>query len=246
MILYFTGTRNSRYIARRLAEQLKDEAVSIGQRMKEGAPGTFLSQTPFVIVSPVYMSRMPQEVEEFLRHSRFMGNNAVYFVLTAGASVGNAESCCRKLCGEMGLNYQGTAAVAMPANYMALYDVIPKEEAKTAAAERLPLIDAIAQTIADGQALTPDPSLTGIKASTAIAPLFHRLMVKDRAFTVNDDCTRCGTCADLCPRNNIRLENGSPVWTGNCMHCMACISACPVRAIDYGRRTKKRQRYYLP
>lgn len=246
MVLYFTGTGNSRYVARRLAEQLEDDLVSIGERMKEGTSGTFISQTPFVIVSPVYMSRMPQEVEDFLRRSRFMGNGTACFILTAGASVGNAEACCRKLCGEMGLRYQGTAAVAMPANYVALYDVTPKDEAGPAAAERLPRIDAVAQSIADGQELTPDPALTGMKVSTAMAPLFHRLMVKDRAFTVNGDCTGCGACAGLCPRNNIRLESGRPVWTGNCMHCMACISACPVRAIDYGRKTEHRQRYYLP
>jgi ferredoxin len=29
------------------------------------------------------------------------------------------------------------------------------------------------------------------------------------------------------------------------MHCMACISACPVKAINYGNKTQNRNRYYL-
>lgn len=246
MILYFTGTGNSRYVARRLAEKLEDEAVSIGQRMKTGENGSFVSQKPFVIVTPVYMSRMPQEVEAFLRRCEFRGNNAAYFVLTAGASIGNAEKCCRRLCEQLRLTYQGTGAIAMPANYVALYDVTPKKQAESAAAERLPRIDELARAIAAGKPLSPDTTLTNLKISTAIAPLFHRLMVKDRAFTASDTCTGCGSCVSLCPQNNIRLSEGRPVWNGACMHCMACISACPTRAIDYGRKTKTRQRYYLP
>ena len=49
-----------------------------------------------------------------------------------------------------------------------------------------------------------------------------------------DACIGCGKCVELCPLNNIRLENGKPVWGKHCTHCMACICYCPKEAIEYG------------
>ena len=54
MILYFSGTGNSRYVAKMMGEELKDEAVSINDRLKTGNREALVSKTPFVVVSPVY------------------------------------------------------------------------------------------------------------------------------------------------------------------------------------------------
>lgn len=43
--------------------------------------------------------------------------------------------------------------------------------------------------------------------------------------------------------NNIRLENGKPVWGKECTHCMACICYCPAEAIEYGKKSFGKPRY---
>ena len=58
-------------------------------------------------------------------------------------------------------------------------------------------------------------------------------------------CIGCGKCVELCPLNNIRLENGKPVWGKNCTHCMACICYCPKEAIEYGEKSKGKPRYHV-
>ncbi|AVQ95642.1 4Fe-4S dicluster domain-containing protein [Ethanoligenens harbinense] len=40
------------------------------------------------------------------------------------------------------------------------------------------------------------------------------------------------------------LENRRPRWGKNCTHCMACIGACPVGAIEYKNHSKGKRRYY--
>ena len=48
--------------------------------------------------------------------------------------------------------------------------------------------------------------------SGPVNPVFYRFFVKADAFRATDACIGCGKCVELCPLNNIRLENGKPVW----------------------------------
>ncbi len=245
MILYFTGTGNSRFIANRLGSLLSEEVLSINSYMKENKKGDFESAAPYVIVVPIYMCRIPPDVERFLENSTFRGNRSVYFIYSAAAVIGRADSYVRRLCSRAGLSFKGSAAILMPANYVAMYDVIPKENALTEAVKRIHAVQEIAGIIQKNGTFAVNPQIARMKVLSLIAPLFTKMMVKDRPFVCGDSCTGCGQCAALCPKNNILLKGGKPSWQGNCMHCMACISACPQKAINYGSKTETRNRYYL-
>jgi len=47
-------------------------------------------------------------------------------------------------------------------------------------------------------------------------------------------CNRCGLCIELCPTNNIRMDE-YPVLGDKCYLCMRCIAFCPERAISIPR-----------
>lgn len=49
---------------------------------------------------------------------------------------------------------------------------------------------------------------------------------------IKDSCTGCGWCADNCPQNNIRMENGRPVLEDKCVVCFRCIYGCPAHALQ--------------
>ena len=69
----------------------------------------------------------------------------------------------------------------------------------------------------------------------------HEKRVK--TFTVSDACIGCETCVNLCPRSNIAMQNGKPVFGTNCMGCLSCVQYCPKAAINIGRITEKRERF---
>ena len=69
---------------------------------------------------------------------------------------------------------------------------------------------------------------------------------KAAKFQVSDACIGCGQCEKLCPRNNIRMENGRPVIGTNCIQCLGCLQFCPKEAIHMGGVTVKRERYHNP
>ena len=82
-----------------------------------------------------------------------------------------------------------------------------------------------------------------------IGVFFCKFGITDKKFTVDPDiCTSCGQCVRSCPTENIFLDEESrhPVWTGRCIHCMACISRCPFRAIEYGTASLGREQYRCP
>ena len=47
---------------------------------------------------------------------------------------------------------------------------------------------------------------------------------------VSDDCSQCGTCAEVCPVGAIDPENSNLTDTGKCITCCACIKNCPQNA----------------
>ena len=58
MVLYFTGTGNSRYVAERIAGALGDELLSMNDRIKAGDTSPVTSDERLVIVTPTYAWRM--------------------------------------------------------------------------------------------------------------------------------------------------------------------------------------------
>ena len=131
MILYFTGTGNSRYVADYLSKLTDDELVCINDYLKENKKGeTFTSNRPFVFVTPVYAWRIPRIVSMFIASNKFVGNQKAYFAVTCGDSIGNAEKYIRRLCDIKGFHHMGTAQIHMPENYLAMFRVPSEEEAK--------------------------------------------------------------------------------------------------------------------
>lgn len=54
MIVYFTGTGNSRYCAQMLADKLDDEIVDAFHFIRNGIPAELISGKPWIFVAPTY------------------------------------------------------------------------------------------------------------------------------------------------------------------------------------------------
>ena len=247
MIVYFTGTGNSRYCAQALAEQLEDRCVDAFHYIRQGIGAELTSERPWVFVAPTYAWRVPKVFAEFIRSGHFSGSREAYFVLTCGGAIGNAEANLKRLCADQGYQFQGCAEVIMPENYIALYSAPNQQEALKIIEAADALLARIAEWIKNGSSIPAQPiSFKGKVCSQVINPLFYSLMVKADKFYAKADCVSCGQCVNVCPLNNIRLVNGKPQWGKDCTHCMACICRCPVEAIEYGKHTEGLNRYTCP
>lgn len=246
MILYFSGTGNSKYAAQRIADGLGDTLCSMNERIKAGDTSPVETGSRLVIVTPTYAWRIPRLVRDWLLHTELHGATQVWFVMTCGSEIGSADRYNRALCEEKGLTCMGTAQLIMPENYIAMFNAPQPEEARQIVARAEPDIDRAIAAIREERAFPPTRcKLYDRFMSGPANPIFYGCFVKDRAFAVSDACIGCGQCARLCPTNNITLREGKPVWGGDCTHCMACICRCPAEAIEYGRKSIGKPRYHF-
>ena len=51
-----------------------------------------------------------------------------------------------------------------------------------------------------------------------------------KKYIIDDSCILCGTCAKVCPANNIKVTD-KVIFGSNCEVCYSCIHNCPKRAI---------------
>ena len=247
MILYFSGTGNSEYVAKRIGSETGDEVTSLFKRIRSRDYSDLHSERPWVIVVPAYAWRIPRIVQEWLEHTRLVGNRDIYFVMTCGGSIGNAGRYLKTLCDSKQMNDKGCAAIIMPENYIALFTVPTQKEALEIIRQSESAIDEAILLIRNNREF-PQPSLTlQDKINSGIVnDIFYPLFVHAKKFNATDSCISCGKCVNVCPLSNIRLEHGKPVWGKDCTHCMACICRCPSEAIEYGKHSRGMPRYVCP
>lgn len=246
MILYFSGTGNSGYAARRIADGLGEPLLCLNDRIKAGDTAPVETGERLVIVTPTYAWRIPRIVEDWLLHTELTGAKRAWFVMTCGSEIGDADRYNRRLCQAKGLVCMGTAQIVMPENFIAMFNAPTVEEARRIVAKAEPFIDRAIAAIRAGHMFSPPrKKLYDRIASSAVNPVFYPLFVKANSFTASDVCIGCGKCEKLCPLNNITLQNARPVWGTNCTQCMACICYCPTRAIEYGKKSAGKPRYHF-
>ena len=74
MILYFSATGNTKFIAEELARRLDDTALDLRGKIRDHEYSPLRSEKPFVICSPVYVCEPPRFLIEYLRRTPLVGN----------------------------------------------------------------------------------------------------------------------------------------------------------------------------
>lgn len=244
MILFFSGTGNSEYVAEKVAQTINDELISLNDLIKKDSNGELCSEKPLVFVTPTYGWQLPIIVRDYILKTTFKGNNAAYFLLTCGTGTGNASEYAKMLCKEKGFIFMGFNTIVMPENYIAMFSVPNESKSDKIIKNAIPKIKAVTNLIKKSEKLSSEKvTFVGKLMSGPVNTLFYKCFVNAKGFYVNNNCIGCEKCVELCPLNNIKLINYKPKWDNNCTHCMACICHCPTEAIEYKNKTVGKRRY---
>ena len=198
-----------------------------------------------MLVTPTYAWRIPRVVSEWLGKTALTGQTHLVC-----DGLRQRDRQCGKIqpaaCSAKAAAVYGHSQIIMPENYIAMFNAPRKEQARSIVEQAEPALQKVLAQLKAGQEFPPPrDNLYDRFMSGPVNPVFYRFFVKADAFRATDACIGCGRCVELCPLNNIRLENGKPVWGKNCTHCMACICYCPKEAIEYGEKSKGKPRYHF-
>ncbi len=245
MIVYFSGTGNSKYVAERLSAAVNETAVSI-----EGlsADITLNDGERFGLVTPTYFWGLPVIVREFLNKLTIKNaaEHYIYFVATYGTTSGCIGEDARRMFKSRGIELNGLFGVKMPDNWTPVFDLSDPEKVagQNAAAENY--INKAAELILKCE----NGYFMANKAPFFISRLTGALYEKERRarkFYVEDSCIGCGLCAEKCPTKAIEMKEKKPVWTKECTLCLRCLHCCPKFAIQYDSgKTKQHGQYTNP
>lgn len=246
MIIYFSATGNSQYVAERIAQATGDRTVSITSCMKNHQFRLELHENEFLgIISPTYSWGLPEIVKEFLQKLNLNRKPSyIWFVATYGTTTGQIGYFANEILEKQNCSFSAYFSVKMPDTWTPTFDLSNKEHVKKINIKAEPQIDIIIDQIK--RHVTGDYMQR--KVPVSIAKLFYNMeydnMRKTSHFHVEDACINCGLCAKNCPISAIDMEAGKPVWNKDqCVMCLSCLHHCPKFAIQYGKRTKKHGQY---
>ncbi|MDE6239543.1 MAG: EFR1 family ferrodoxin [Muribaculaceae bacterium] len=253
MIIFFSGTGNSKFVARELGVHLKETQIIQlkGETLYDPTKSHLKTDDKRVIwVFPTYSWGVPPVVKRFINECNFDGaNDATHImVTTCGDDIGETASQWRKLIAARKWQTGCAYSVIMPNTYVLMkgFDVDNPELAAHKLDEAPKQISEIARRISEnieGDILTKG-SWPKIKTGI-IYPYFVRFCMSPRPFKTNANCTGCGKCARACPMDNITMGAKCPQWHDRCALCLRCYHICPSDAVEYGNATKNKGQYFL-
>lgn len=259
MILYFSGTGNSRAVAEELGRCL-GEQVRVMEPELRGDRLEMTDDRHLIWVFPVYSWGVPPYVLDVIRSVEIDDGCKLthHAVMTCGDDCGLTDRMWRKAVMERGWPDGCVMSVQMPNNYVCLpgFDVDPKSLEEKKLAEYPAHVRQIAETLTnaenEGRKVTDivRGSMPWIK-SRLIYPWFVRNLINPKRFSVSEACIGCRRCAKTCPLGNISMTSSHgnpkalrPAWGKDCAGCLGCYHICPVHAISYTRATRNKGQYH--
>ena len=235
--LYFSSTGNCLYVAKRLG----GTAIPLAPLLRERT--CHVEDDAVGVVFPIYGLCIPPIIEEFLQRLQ-VESDYLFAVATYGFFPG---AVCSQLWGLQlanGRTFDYVNRLKMAENCITFADMA-KQRGDSPKKEKA--LDAIARDITTRRHYARGDSPLKRVTTAQHAKNYEYptgIGITDE-ITVSEACTGCGTCARICPLENISIADGRPHFDTSCMSCGGCLQNCPAGAIHHNRE-KSAARYRNP
>lgn len=237
-LAYFSGTGSTKAVCDCFDKQLACMGIDCNKISISNHPPADVREGDFlVIMSPVYGFRLAPAVEEWVRGLAPVDGKTPVAVISVsgGGEMGPNTACrlyCKRILIQKGYQVIYEQMIVMPSNI-----AVQAERLNAALIAVLPeKVSKITNDILSGRERLTKPSLLAKlcallgKAGGGAFKSFASKYIK-----VTEMCQGCGICARNCPKNNITMEKGKPVFGQNCTMCLGCIYGCPAEAFAPGK-----------
>lgn len=229
---HFSGTGNTFLVSRRIKKVMVDEGIDVNMnKIEDSSPEDFQGEKTLGLAFPVAVHTTYPFVWDFIEELPDGRGRETFLVTTLAGTRSGSERAVGKELKKKGYNLVGSTEITMPYNFY-FGDEKPsgREEKKR---KGLKEAEKYAERLVKGE----EEWNLSRKLSDIISPLSKTdpvwwLFTSAYGFEIDEKrCSRCGLCEELCPIDNIVMED-YPEFKGDCKKCMRCISFCPEGAIE--------------
>jgi ferredoxin len=268
-IYYFSGAGNSLAVAKRLAGELGTQLLPMKVlRERNGQPAhtprpaandaseNLAAGSVIGIVFPVHGGRPPKFVIEALGNLPNIQETYVFAVCTYGISPGRALHRVGELVKEKGGTLAAGFSVGMPQSGIGsarigderMQYLWREARQKTTAVSQF-LQERRCGVIESQSAYGPMLKKENLKMVPAVFKMLGNMIrygAKNLTQIADENCIGCGTCASICPADNIHMQDDHPVWLDHCVGCFGCYHWCPQGAVSFGGHDMDTVQFHHP
>ena len=258
-IFYFTSTGNSLAVAKRIGGEgaalvsipqiidrnrvkyadarfesddgsTADSARLFAEGEKFRAPTREYKDDVIGLIFPIYGFAMPKMCRRFIAEKKLTADY-IFAVGTYGNSPGACMRNTQRKAAEHGIRIDYAESLLMVDNYLPGFEMID-QAAKLPKKKTDENLTRIVAEISVRKKLTATAGL-GMIALTSVIAVGEKAVMKDTAarnYIINEKCTKCGTCAKVCPSGNISVTD-KVTFGDKCEWCLGCVHLCPKNAI---------------
>ncbi len=251
-IYYFSGTGNSYYVAKTIADSIGAVLKPIVSLKK----GDVIEADILCFVFPVYDSKPPKKVTETVENLSKITANYTIAIGTYGVALSSSLNHFNRTLSAKGISLSQGYGIKLPHNAVGCIGLTDEENKSRFlnADKRISVIaeNIIAKTVGAVEKTSIFEDMTILKLFPYVVKFLFILIIKgpkSLEFTVTHECINCYQCIRICPVKNIELINERLVFGKNCTSCFACLQWCPKSAIRIGKYSFKElnmKRYHHP
>ena len=262
LLLYFSGTGNTEFVARQLACALKAKRIACDLKAVESCTSlNLVGYDGLVFGFPVYACDLPSHVQRFIEKSGAVQDLPAFVFCTQALVEGGALEKAELLLTSKGYRLLGFEKFKLPGSDALAFVGKTSRSARKALAGNytdLPGVKRLTGTIRQvldsinlGLSLDrlsvqapfrPVSSVVGGLLRLCYPAIENKMMKKLFADT---HCTRCKKCERICPVGNIQVQDIVQFFD-RCVLCMRCVHQCPAEAIQIGKSTSGKFRWHGP
>jgi Pyruvate/2-oxoacid:ferredoxin oxidoreductase delta subunit/flavodoxin len=248
VIFYFSGTGNSKQVAKWISEFAA--ARSIDCQVFDISKTDISQLEPLdsnaliIIISPIHGFNYPKITLDFIRRFPSGKNKVVLMNTRAGMKIGSfvtpgltgiAFILSSLLLKRKGYKIVGQIPFDMPSNWISIHPALNERTVKFIHKKNFDRVKKHSEKIFAGK--KDFLALRDLIQDILIAPVSLGYYLVGRyafakTFYASYKCDNCDICIKQCPVKAIEKINNRPYWTFNCESCMKCMNSCPKRAIE--------------
>jgi ferredoxin len=245
LMLYFSGTGNSKYIAEAFSRHMEAKCHSIEEQLDFAK--MIASEETIAFCYPIFGSRVPRIMREFVaRHIESLKNKKVVIFCTQMMFSGDGARVFTDMFPHGYVEVIYAEHFFMPNNVNNLFflPLASKKRTEKYIKASDKKMQKVCQNISAGIVKKRGFNIMS-RGLGLIQGVFVPSWEKKLRGTVSidNDCTKCGLCLDICPMQNFERQDEKIVPKNNCTLCYRCINKCPQKAIHVFFKAKVKRQY---